>query len=194
MDMEDDSDIVSVASSLPDFTTLVAAVEAAELVEPLSAGEFTVFAPTNGAFETLLTSMDTSAEELLAETDLLTSVLTYHVVEGTFTADDLTNLIIEGEGFATLPTLQGGELTFSFNDEDLIIINDGAASVVQADVAASNGVIHVLDNVLLPPADMTPATEEAMEMEMEEDMESMEMEEDMDDMDDMEMEGTEEAS
>jgi len=179
MMMDIETSLVDVAMSSEDLTTLVAAVEAAELVEALESGEFTVFAPRNGAFETLLTEMDMTAEELLAETELLTDVLTYHVIEGSVTFDDLVALAAErNDGLVEVETLNGATLRLSVDaEEGTVVINDGEASVVQADITdADNGVVHILDNVLLPPAD----SEMDMDMEATEEM-------------DMDMEATEEA-
>ncbi|MCU0481102.1 MAG: fasciclin domain-containing protein, partial [Anaerolineae bacterium] len=135
------SNVVETAAATSDFSVLVQAVEAAGLVEALSAdGPFTIFAPTDAAFTTLLETLGLTAEELLANTELLTGVLTYHVVAGSLNAADLTN----GQ---TLTTLAGLDLTVTI-DGSTVMIND--ATVVSADVAASNGVIHVIDKVLLP--------------------------------------------
>ena len=137
--------IVDVAVANGSFTTLVAAVQAAGLVETLS-GEspFTVFAPTDDAFAAALTALGLTAEELLADTDLLTSVLTYHVIPGKVLAE--TVLTLDGQSVATV---NGADVTISV-DGDAVTVND--ANVVAVDVAASNGVIHVIDAVLLPPA------------------------------------------
>jgi len=135
------SNVVETAAAGSDFTVLVQAVEAAGLVEALSAdGPFTIFAPTDAAFATLLETLGLSAEELLANTELLTGVLQYHVVAGSLKAADLTN----GQ---TLTTLAGLDLTVTV-DGSTVMIND--ATVVSADVEASNGVIHVIDKVLVP--------------------------------------------
>jgi transforming growth factor-beta-induced protein len=144
--------LVDVAMANEDFSTLVAAVTEAGLVETLSGGEFTVFAPTNGAFETLLSNLGVTAEDLLAREDL-GAILTYHVVPGTITAESLTELMNEAEGPLEVETVNGALMTFAFNDEGGIDINGGAASIAQTDVMASNGVIHVIDNVLLPPTE-----------------------------------------
>ena len=137
--------IVDVAVANGSFTTLVAAVQAADLVETLSGeGPFTVFAPTDEAFAAALTALGLTAEELLADTELLTSVLTYHVVPGAVMAE--TVLTLDGQSVATV---NGAEVTIGV-DGDAVTVND--ANVVAVDVAASNGVIHVIDAVLLPPA------------------------------------------
>ncbi|MAT06769.1 MAG: fasciclin [Acidimicrobiaceae bacterium] len=133
--------MVDVAVAAGDFTTLVAAVEAAGLVETLSGeDELTVFAPTDAAFE----SLGLTAEELLADTETLTSILTYHVVPGEVLAADVVALDAQ-----SVATVNGAEVDISV-DGDTVMVND--ATVVTADVDASNGVIHVIDTVLLPPA------------------------------------------
>ncbi len=135
--------IVEVATEAGDFTTLVAAVDAAGLVDTLnSEGPFTVFAPTDAAFEAALEALGLTAEELLADTELLTSVLTYHVLPIEAPAE--TVLTLDGE---TVATVNGAEV--------LVTIDDGTvkvdeATVVTTDIAASNGLIHVIDSVLLP--------------------------------------------
>ncbi|MDX2076513.1 MAG: BMP family ABC transporter substrate-binding protein [bacterium] len=153
------ANIVETAVAGSDFTVLVQAIEAAGLVDALSAdGPFTVFAPTDAAFTALLETLGLTAEELLGNTELLTSVLLYHVVAGSANAADLTN----GQ---TLTTLSGLTLTVTI-DGSTVMIND--ATVVQADIATSNGVIHVIDKVLVPtqmtemataPAEMTEMAE-----------------------------------
>lgn len=137
--------IVDVAVENGSFTTLVAAVQAADLVDTLSGeGPFTVFAPTDDAFAAALEALGLTAEELLADTDLLTSVLTYHVVAGAVPSSDVVTL--DGQSVATV---NGAEVAISV-DGDTVMVND--ATVVAVDVEASNGVIHVIDSVLLPPA------------------------------------------
>lgn len=140
---DDAGTIVEVASNAGDFATLVAAVQAAGLVDTLNgAGPFTVFAPNDAAFAAALTDLDLTAEELLADTDLLTSVLTYHVVEGNVPAADVVTM--DGQ---TVTTVNGADLTITV-DGDTVMVND--ATVIATDIAASNGVIHVIDSVLLP--------------------------------------------
>ncbi|MEH6836818.1 MULTISPECIES: fasciclin domain-containing protein [Falsihalocynthiibacter] len=133
-------DIVDVASSNSDFTTLVAAVSEAGLVETLKGdGPFTVFAPTNEAFAALPAG---TVESLLKpeNRDQLVSILTYHVVSGYYSASALSG------SNGPLTTVQGG--TISVNGLDGVKIND--STVIIADVPASNGVIHAIDKVLLP--------------------------------------------
>jgi uncharacterized surface protein with fasciclin (FAS1) repeats len=133
-------DIVDIAAGSADHTTLVAAVKAAELVETLKgAGPFTVFAPTNAAFNALPAGTVEGLLKPEKKADL-TSVLTYHVVPGTLKAADLK----DGQ---KLKTVQGAELTVTIKDGKVMI--DGAA-VTAADLTASNGVIHVIDAVVLP--------------------------------------------
>jgi transforming growth factor-beta-induced protein len=136
-------DIVDTAAGIEDFTTLVAAVDAADLVDTLKGeGPFTVFAPTNEAFETALADLGLTAEELLADTETLTSILTYHVVAGEVPAADVVTL--DGE---EVETVNGASVTITV-DGDAVMVND--ANVVQTDVFSSNGVIHVIDAVLVP--------------------------------------------
>ena len=133
-------------------TTLVAAVKAAGLVETLkSAGPFTVFAPVNDAFAALPAG---TVDNLLKPENkaTLTKVLTYHVVPGRFNAADLTKQIGMGNGRAMLKTASGGTLVASISGSDVMITdeNGGSAKVTIADVNQSNGVIHVVNKVLLP--------------------------------------------
>ncbi|WP_035482947.1 fasciclin domain-containing protein [Algoriphagus marincola] len=132
--------VVDIAIGSPDHTTLVAAVQAAGLVETLSGdGPFTVFAPTNAAFEALPAG---TVEGLLEpeSKEALTGILTYHVVSGNVMSGDLS----DGQ---EVTTLNGQTLTVSIQDGKVMI---GGATVVAADLAGSNGVIHVIDTVLLP--------------------------------------------
>jgi len=143
--MAEEGTIVDVAVASGEFPTLVAAVEAAGLVETLSGeGPFTVFAPTEEAFAAALEALDMTAEELLADTELLTSVLTYHVLPEEVPAETVVTL--DGESVATV---NGADVTITV-DGDTVMVND--ATVVQTDIEASNGVIHVIDTVLLPPS------------------------------------------
>ena len=144
--------IIENAVNSKDHTTLVAAVKAAGLVETLSsAGPFTVFAPTNAAFEKL--PMGTVDNLLKPENkDALAGVLTYHVLAGKFNGKDVMAAIKKGNGKATMKTVAGGELSFSMMG-DALMVSDGSggmAHVTIADVNQSNGVIHVVDGVLLP--------------------------------------------
>ena len=145
-------DIVSNAVNSKDHTTLVAAVKAAGLVETLqSAGPFTVFAPTNAAFDMLPSG--TVASLLKVENKAtLTTVLTYHVVAGKYNAADIVKLIKAGNGTATLKTVAGGNIMISMKGKNVVIKDEkgGEAIVTIKDVNQSNGVIHVIDHVLLP--------------------------------------------
>lgn len=144
--------IVENAVNSKDHTTLVAAVKAAGLVETLqSKGPFTVFAPTNAAFDKLPKG---TVETLLKPENLkmLQTILTYHVVAGKMNATDIAKAIKKGKGKATLKTVSGGTLTAWMKGKDLYITdeNGGKAKVTIADVNQSNGVIHVIDSVVLP--------------------------------------------
>lgn len=144
--------IVENAVNSKDHTTLVAAVKAAGLVETLSGpGPFTVFAPTNAAFAKLPAgTVDTLLKpENKAQ---LTSVLTYHVVSGTMTSKDLAKAIKDGGGKATLTTVQGETLTASMMGNRIMLTDakGGMSHVTIKDVRQSNGVIHVVDTVLMP--------------------------------------------
>ena len=134
--------IVEVAGEAGSFATLLAAAEAAGLVDTLSAeGPFTVFAPTDDAFATALDDLGLTAEELLASEDLA-GILTYHVVPGTVLAAD-----VDGLDGAKVATVNGAEVAITV-DGETVKVDD--ATVTATDVIASNGVIHVIDGVLLP--------------------------------------------
>ncbi|MGB8281480.1 MAG: fasciclin domain-containing protein [Pseudolabrys sp.] len=144
--------IVQNAVNSKDHTTLVAAVKAAGLVDTLqSPGPFTVFAPTNEAFAKLPAgTVDTLLKPENKKT--LTNVLTYHVVPGRLSAKDLMEKIRTGNGKAMLKTDEGEDLTFAEKDGKLWIwdAKGGSAQVTIRNVMQSNGVIHVIDTVLLP--------------------------------------------
>lgn len=145
-------DIVDVAAGSPAHTTLVAAVKAAGLVETLKgAGPFTVFAPTNDAFGKLPAG---TVETLLKPEakEALTGILTYHVVAGKLDAKAVAAAIKAGGGKAELTTVAGGKLTASVENGKVKITDakGNSAYVTAADLNASNGVIHVIDSVLLP--------------------------------------------
>ena len=144
--------IVTVAQGNPDFSTLVSAVVAAGLVDTLNGpGPFTVFAPNNAAFAKI--PADTLNGLLQpAQKAALTGVLTYHVVAGRVDAAALTQQIEAGGGSATLTTVQGGTLTARVVDGAVVLTDEkgGTSKVVATDVAAANGVIHVLDTVVMP--------------------------------------------
>jgi len=142
--MVDTKNIVENASASSDHTTLVAAVQAAGLVDTLSSeGPFTVFAPTNNAFE-MLPEGTVSTLLMTENKGMLTDILTYHVVAGSYMASDITDGL-------TLTTVNGAELMFSIV-EGIVYIN-GEATVTIADAKASNGVVHVIDTVLMPSDD-----------------------------------------
>lgn len=137
---EEAGTIVEIASGNPDFSTLVQAVQAAGLVETLSGeGPFTVFAPTNEAFAKIPKEQ---LDAILADKDQLTKILTYHVVPGRILAADL-------QPTQKVTTVQGQEVEITVADGKATI-ND--ANIVKTDLEASNGVIHVIDTVILPPA------------------------------------------
>lgn len=145
--------IVENAVKSADHTTLVTAVKAAGLVETLSGkGPFTVFAPVNSAFAALPAgTVDTLLKP--ENKSQLTGVLTYHVVAGRVTADDLKWWIKKGHGTAELKTVAGGKLWASMNGPNNIVLKDehgGWANITIYDVMQSNGVIHAIDKVLLP--------------------------------------------
>ena len=144
--------IVQNAVNSKDHTTLVAAVKAAGLVPTLeSKGPFTVFAPTNEAFAKLPAgTVDTLLKPENKKT--LTNVLTYHVVPGRLTAKDLMAKVEAGHGKAMLKTVEGADLTFQMKDGKLWVIDakGDTAQVTIRNVMQSNGVIHVIDTVLLP--------------------------------------------
>jgi len=144
--------IVDVAVGSSDHTTLVAAVKAADLVTTLqSAGPFTVFAPTNAAFAKL--PQGTVETLLKAENKAtLAKILTYHVVAGNFNAAAVVKAIKAAKGSLSLTTVSGGILIASLKDGKVILTdeNGGVATIIATDLAADNGVIHVIDTVVLP--------------------------------------------
>ncbi len=145
-------DIIDNAVNSKDHTTLVAAVKAAGLVDTLKgAGPFTVFAPTNAAFEKLPAGTVDKLLQPSMKADL-TTVLTYHVVPGSVDSAALAAQIQAGGGKAALKTVQGGTLTASMSGSNVIVTDakGNAATVTTADVRQSNGVIHVIDTVLMP--------------------------------------------
>jgi len=144
--------IVDVAVGSNDHTTLVAAVKAADLVSTLqSAGPFTVFAPTNAAFAKLPAG---TIETLLKPENkpTLVKVLTYHVVAGNLDAAAVVKAIKDGGGKVTLKTVSGGSLTASIKEGKVILTDENGAvsTVVATDLKAGNGIIHVIDSVVLP--------------------------------------------
>ena len=144
--------VVDVAVSSKAHTTLVAAVTAADLVATLqSAGPFTVFAPTNDAFAKLPAG---TVESLLKPENkvTLTKILTYHVVAGNLDATAVVKAIKDGKGKVTLTTVSGGSLTASLKNGKVILTDEkgGVATVTATDLKAGNGVIHVIDAVVMP--------------------------------------------
>jgi uncharacterized surface protein with fasciclin (FAS1) repeats len=145
-------DVVDIAISSPDHTTLVAAVKAADLVTTLkSKGPFTVFAPTNAAFDKLPAGTVTTLLKPENKAQLA-KILTYHVVAGNLDAAAVIAAIKAGNGKAVVTTVSGGKLTASL-DKDKVMLTDESgktAYVVVADLKGSNGVVHVIDGVVLP--------------------------------------------
>jgi LPXTG-motif cell wall-anchored protein len=142
----EDQTIAQIASGNEAFSTLVAAASAAGLVGAIDSCDdapVTVFAPTNDAFAAALASLNLTAEQLLADTELLTSVLTYHIVSGSVTAEQVV-------GLTSATTLNGAAISIAVVGEGVVL--NGNVNVVQTDILACNGVIHVIDGVLLPPA------------------------------------------
>lgn len=150
--MYPNKNIIENAVNSKDHTTLVAAVKAAGLVETLSGtGPFTVFAPTNDAFAKLPSG---TVDNLLKPENkaTLTAVLTYHVVAGKLSSNDVAAAIKAGNGKAELKTVQGGTLTASMDGKDVILTDakGNKSKITIFDVNQSNGVIHVIDTVVMP--------------------------------------------
>ena len=144
--------IVENAVESKDHTTLVVAVKAAELVDVLSSkGPFTVFAPTNEAFAKLPKG---TVETLLKPENKATlqAVLTYHVVAGTLDSKAVVEAITKGKGSVTLTTVQGGKLIASLSGKNVILTDEkgNKSTITAVDIISSNGVIHVIDTVVLP--------------------------------------------
>jgi uncharacterized surface protein with fasciclin (FAS1) repeats len=144
--------IVALAQGNADLSTLVTAVTAAGLGETLSgAGPFTVFAPTNAAFA----KVDKATLDGLLKPeskDALAGILKYHVVAGNVKAADVVEMITDGKGTATIKTVAGGSLKASM-DGDKVILTDakgGKSTITATDIAASNGVVHTIDTVVMP--------------------------------------------
>jgi uncharacterized surface protein with fasciclin (FAS1) repeats len=139
MGMDDEANtIVDIAVSNPNFSTLVTALQKADLVEVLAGeGPFTVFAPTNEAFAKI---PEETLNEILADKEQLTQILTYHVVAGKVMAEDVVSL-------TSATTVQGGDLAIEVMGNSVMVNN---ANLIQTDIEASNGVIHVIDTVLIP--------------------------------------------
>ena len=140
--------IVQIASGNPDFSTLVSLVQKAGLVEAISApGPFTVFAPTNEAFAKLAKAAPATYAAVLADPALLAKVLTYHVVAGDIKS---AQAIAVAQQNGTVKPLEGEPISLSLKDGKLTL--NGSATVVTADILATNGVIHVIDTVIVPPS------------------------------------------
>jgi uncharacterized surface protein with fasciclin (FAS1) repeats len=150
--MYKNKDIVDNAMNSADHTTLVAAVKAAGLVETLKGkGPFTVFAPTNAAFDKLPAgTVDTLV--MPENKAMLTKILTYHVVAGKMDSKAIAKAIKKGKGTATLKTVSGGTLKAMMEGSSLVLMDEkgGKSMVTIADVMQSNGVIHVVDTVVMP--------------------------------------------
>ncbi len=143
-----DDPAATAASNNPELSTLVAAVTAADLGDTLnSPGPFTIFAPVNDAFAKIPTA---DLDAVLADTDTLTSILTYHVLPEQMSSQQLTEA-------GTFTTVNGADLTVEM-DGDVLTINGGAANVVCADVPTANATVFLIDSVLMPPADGATAT------------------------------------
>ena len=144
--------VVGIAVDSKDHTTLVAAVKAAGLVETLSgAGPFTVFAPTNAAFAALPAG---TVDGLLKPESkaTLTKILTYHVVAGKIDAAGVVKAITDGHGKAVLKTVSGGTLTATLEGKNVVLVDEkgGKSTVTATDLMGSNGVVHVINHVLMP--------------------------------------------
>jgi uncharacterized surface protein with fasciclin (FAS1) repeats len=152
MRSEEKATIVGVAAANENFSTLVAAVKAADLVGTLnSEGPFTVFAPTNEAFAKL---PEGTVESLLKTENksTLTSILTYHVVAGKFMAEDVVKAIKDNKGKFEITTVNGEKLTAHIMDGKVMLkdAKGNSSTIILTDVAASNGVIHAIDSVVMP--------------------------------------------
>ena len=138
-----DDPVATAASNNPYLTTLTSAVQAAGLVDTLNGeGPFTVFAPNNEAFAAVPAA---DLDAILADTDLLTDILTYHVIAG----ESLSSADLVEAG--SVATVEGGELTFSAAADGSISINDGAATLTCSDITTGNATVHVIDAVMIPP-------------------------------------------
>lgn len=144
--------VVEVIGGAENLTIFAAALDAAGLADTLAEGEYTVFAPRDGAFGTLVHDLGITEDDLLADADYLANVLSYHIVPGTFAADDL-----KAEDGAVLETLSGATLPVLYRPEtDLMYFAGQQAVLAEQNIEAANGLVHVLDNMLNPSGDMTP--------------------------------------
>jgi transforming growth factor-beta-induced protein len=149
---QDEGSIADIAVGNPDFSTLVAALTAADLVDTFAScegGPFTVFAPTNDAFTAALGALGLEAGDVLGNTELLTSVLTYHVVEGAVDSGTVVTL-------DSATTLQGEDIAIEVVDGGVVL--NGSVNVTTVDVEACNGIIHIIDFVLVPPTILAALT------------------------------------
>lgn len=145
-------DVVDIAAGSDEFSTLVAAVTAADLVNTLKTdGPFTIFAPTNGAFNKIPSATLNSLLEP-SNKSTLTKILTYHVVPGRLDAIDVIDAIKAGNGEAKVKTVSGGTLKARLNNGEVILEDEKGnfSRVTQTDVKGTNGVIHVIDTVVMP--------------------------------------------
>jgi uncharacterized surface protein with fasciclin (FAS1) repeats len=146
--------VAASSAETPEFTTLLAAVQAADpaVLSTLSgAGQYTVFAPTDAAFGAAFEALGVTAEDVLADTANLTNILLYHVVPGKFSAETVIAVAGESEEGVRVATLLPGTTVTLMVVDGAVMVNE--ATVVSPDVAVSNGVVHVVDGVLLPPAE-----------------------------------------
>lgn len=146
-------DIVAAAGAAPDFTTLTSAIQSAGLAQRLAGpGPFTVFAPNNAAFDKIPLSERTALMQPAGKANL-TKILTYHVVPGRLLAADIQSQAAANQGTATLTTIQGGKLTLKDAGNGQWEVTDGKGNkskITLADQARTNGVVHVIDTVLMP--------------------------------------------
>lgn len=139
-----DDPAAAAAANNPELSTLTAAIEAADLTDVLNGeGPFTIFAPSNAAFDEIPAA---DLEAILSDTEQLTNILGFHVVTG----ESLTAAELAAAGTAT--SQQGGELTFAVEADGSLSLNDGAATVVCSNITVGNGIVHIIDSVLVPPA------------------------------------------
>jgi transforming growth factor-beta-induced protein len=151
---QEDGSIAAIAVGNPDFSTLVAALGAADLVDTFAScdgGPFTVFAPTDAAFTAALGALGLEASDVLGDTELLTSILTYHVVEGAVDSGTVVTL-------DSATTLQGEDIAIEVVGDGVVL--NGSVNVTTVDIEACNGVIHVIDFVLVPPTILAALTAE----------------------------------
>ncbi|WP_271766054.1 fasciclin domain-containing protein [Aquimarina algiphila] len=149
---QSNKDIVDVAVSVDDFSTLVTALKAADLVKALKGdGPFTVFAPTNDAFAKIDAKTLNSLLEP-ANKQKLTSILTYHVISGKLAAEDVVNALKKGKGKVELTTLSGAKINVIKKDGKIWLKDQNGkySQIVKTDVMANNGVIHIISDVVMP--------------------------------------------